>query len=203
MPFIDVGCHKGDIAAEMLSATQNGVVYGFEPIPTLFSEIVERFADDGRFKAFQIALSDSVGETSFNYVVSNPGYSGILKRRFDRLEETVELITVRKQRLDETLLDLPRVDLIKIDVEGAELLVLTGATELISKFKPIVVFEFGLGASDHYGVTPRDVFDFFAQYGMSIFLLDSYLNGASALTMQAFDEQYTSGKNFYFFSAAQ
>jgi FkbM family methyltransferase len=39
-------------------------------------------------------------------------------------------------------LDLPRVDLIKIDVEGMEMDVLTGATALIAKHRPAMVVEY-------------------------------------------------------------
>jgi FkbM family methyltransferase len=50
-----------------------------------------------------------------------------------------ELIRVR--RLDDLLANLPSARLIKIDVEGLELEVLQGATEIISKFRPVLVCE--------------------------------------------------------------
>jgi hypothetical protein len=38
-----------------------------------------------------------------------------------------------------------RVDFIKIDVEGGELLVMKGAAGIMKKYKPVVIFEHGLG----------------------------------------------------------
>lgn len=44
--------------------------------------------------------------------------------------------------MDDLMVDkLPRIDLIKIDVEGAEHLVIEGAMKTIKKFKPKILFE--------------------------------------------------------------
>lgn len=47
-------------------------------------------------------------------------------------------------RLDDCIrdLDLPRVDFVKIDVDGNEIAVLTGARETLSRFQPVVIMEF-------------------------------------------------------------
>jgi FkbM family methyltransferase len=49
-------------------------------------------------------------------------------------------------------LDLPGLDYMKIDVEGAEGLVIQGGQETIKKFKPVICFE-----HNHTTLDPRDV----------------------------------------------
>ena len=64
--------------------------------------------------------------------------------------------------------DFP-IHFMKIDVEGAELQVLRGAIQTILKYKPVIVFEHGLGAADHYGTKPEDIYDFLvSECGLSI-----------------------------------
>ncbi|NJN34834.1 MAG: FkbM family methyltransferase [Saprospiraceae bacterium] len=107
-----------------------------------------------------IAASNKIGVSDFNYVTSNPSYSGLLKRDYDKPNEIDTTISVKTELLDNIIPADISIDLIKIDVEGAELLVLEGAYKLIKKYKPIVIFECGIGASNYYGTTPSKLFDF-------------------------------------------
>jgi hypothetical protein len=130
--------------------------------------------------------------------VSNPSYSGLLKRRYDRPNEEDTLITVRTERLDDMLPAGARVDLMKIDVEGGELMVLEGAVATLRRCKPVVIFEHGLGASELYGSTPEKVFDLLESCGLQVSLLDRFMKKQPAFTREAFAEQYYQRLNYYF-----
>lgn len=195
---IDVGCHKGEILDLLLQAAPSGVHYGFEPIPALFEQLKTKYAHRENCRLLDIALSDRPGTSSFNYVVSNPSYSGLLKRRYDRDHEEDTLITVRTERLDDVLPRSQRVDLIKIDVEGGEMLVLRGAVETLAHWKPVVIFEHGLGASEMYGSSPEQLFELFAGCGLRISLLDRFLKKQEPLSKEAFAQQYYQRINYYF-----
>lgn len=65
-----------------------------------------------------VALSDAKGTSSFNYVISNPAYSGFVKRRYDRPHEADTTITVRTNLLDDLIDPGDHVSVIKVDVEG-------------------------------------------------------------------------------------
>jgi FkbM family methyltransferase len=194
---IDVGCHKGEMLDLILKYAPQGQHYCFEPLPDLFAGLLTKnYPTNCHF--YDTALSTEKGETSFNYVISNPSYSGIMRRRYDRPDEKDTTITVKTDLLDNILPpDLP-IDFIKIDVEGAEMLVLAGAKQTIARHKPIVVFEHGLGGSDIYGTTPRKVFDYFADLGLSISTLKAWLNGKPPLSMVDFEKQFYQSKNYYF-----
>lgn len=147
---------------------------------------------------FNIALSDRRGTSSFNYVVSNPSYSGLLKRHYDHPNEKDTQITVRTERLDDLIpADMP-IDLIKIDVEGGELLVLRGAAGTLRRCKPVVIFEHGLGASEMYGTTPEQVFDIFEQCGLRVSLLSRFLKKQGPLSKEDFSRHFHQKLNYYF-----
>lgn len=195
---VDVGCHKGEILDLFLQAAPQGVHFGFEPIPVLFQNLLKRYASRTNCHFYDIALSNQQGTSSFNYVVSNPSYSGLLKRRYDRPNEQDTQITVRTERLDDVLPPDFRVDLMKIDVEGGELMVLEGAVETLRRCKPVVIFEHGLGASELYGSTPEKVFDLLESCGLRVSLLDRFMKNTPPFTREEFARQYYERLNYYF-----
>ena len=91
-------------------------------------------------------------------MLTAPGFSG-LKRREMAAGEEVREITVETARLDDVLPDGFAPSLLKIDVEGAELLVLRGAAEAVARHRPMVIFEHGVGGFERYGDTPGDLHD--------------------------------------------
>lgn len=194
---IDVGCHKGEMLDLILKYAPNGQHYCFEPLPDLFQGLIQKkYPSNCHF--YDIALSRESGSTSFNYVISNPSYSGILRRRYDRPSEEDTTITVKTELLDHIIAPNIAIDFIKIDVEGAEMLVLEGAKKTIQRCKPIVVFEHGLGASDVYGTTPRQMFTFFKECNMNISLMRDWLDAKPPLSITAFEEEFNLSKNYYF-----
>ena len=91
--------------------------------------------------------------------------------------------------------------IIKVDVEGAEFLVFKGAIKTLSRHKPVIVFEHGLGAADYYGTDSDDIYELLVlQCGLRLFLMADWLKNSqkAPLTQQAFYEQFRKGKNYYF-----
>lgn len=200
---IDVGTHTGDILDVLLQQSPNGTHFGFEPIPLLYQQLQTKYSSNSNVQLFDYALCNNNGSTSFNYVTSNPSYSGIKKRNYDRKGETDTEIVVKTARLDDLLLQqTAKIDLIKIDVEGGELDVLKGASALLTRDKPVVIFECGLGGSDIYATTPAQLFQFFETHGYSISLLHTFLKNKQALTKAEFEEQYYKKLNYYFVASA-
>ncbi|MBP7273847.1 MAG: FkbM family methyltransferase [Saprospiraceae bacterium] len=194
---IDVGCHKGEVLDLMLSFAPDGKHFGFEPIPDLAAALNNKYKNSS-CSILPVALSNIKEKTSFNYVISNPSYSGLLKRTYDRKHETDTLIEVQTDLLDNILPSDYHVDLIKIDVEGGELLVLQGARKTLLKYKPFVIFEHGLGASDIYESFPEKVYILFDEMGMQINILRNFLYGKKPLTKAEFEMQFYKKQNYYF-----
>lgn len=196
---VDIGSHSGEILQEMLRRSPQGRHSAFEPLPQFYQSLRERFRDNDNVAIYCVALSDRIGEATFQHVVTNPAYSGLRRRRYDRPDERVEEITVRTAPLDSILPPSLDIHFIKIDVEGAELQVLRGAVGTLRRCRPLIVFEHGLGAADYYGTASENVYDLLsAECGLDISLIESWLANAPPLSRQAFSEQFHSGANYYF-----
>jgi len=193
--FVDIGCHKGDFLLEAVKFAPKGSHVGFEPIPYLYKNLVLNFGKTNDIR--QLGLSNERGETTFNYVKSNPMYSGIKKRNYPG-KESIEEITITIDTLDNQLFEAIRIDLIKIDVEGAELNVLKGGIKTISKFNPVIVFECELGASDIYDATPVEMWNFFDEVKYSIYTLKNFIESPSPLSQSEFEETFNTKSEHYF-----
>ena len=198
---VDIGCHKGEMLDEILKFAPKGEHYCFEPIPNFYEALPARYPTNCHF--YQLGLSDEKGETNFNYVITNPAYSGFQKRQYDKANEQDTLITVKTDLLDAVIPNDVQIDFIKIDVEGAEYQVLRGAINTLNRCKPIVVFEHGLGAADVYGTRPEHIFDLFKDCDMRISTMKKWLDGDVGFTRSEFIAQFEQSKNYYFIAYAE
>lgn len=195
---IDIGAHKGEVLDIMMKYAPQGLHYAFEPIPDMYQGLQNKYSNNTHCRIFDYALSNNAGTATFNYVVSNPSYSGLIKRKYDRENEQDTLIEVKTELLDKVLPEGYVPHLVKIDVEGGELLVLEGAVETLKRYKPTIIFEHGLGASDVYGSTPDKVFALLASCGLRVSTMKRWLNNKPCLTAQQFAAHYHKQKDYYF-----
>lgn len=194
---IDIGCHKGKILDRILSLSPGGHHWAFEPLPELFQYLQKKY-EQKRVIVSPFALSDSEGEAGFKYIKNSPGYSGFRKRVYHIPFPEIEDITVAKTTLDKVIPAGIHIDLIKLDVEGAELEVLKGAGQTIKRNKPVIIFEHGKGAAPFYHTKPEDVFDLVTSYGMQIHTMKSWLDKKAALNRESFIKQFCKETNYYF-----
>ncbi|MCX6306625.1 MAG: FkbM family methyltransferase [Bacteroidetes bacterium] len=196
---IDIGCHKGEILDLMIKWAPGGKKYGFEPIPELFQFLTGKYSGDPRIVISATALYDQTGTTTFQHVLNAPAYSGIKKRKYVGKNVDIDQITVQTGLLDDAIPGDLHVDLVKIDVEGAELRVMKGGIATLRRCKPVVIFEFGLGAADFYDSKPNDLHALLTrECGMKISTLKGYLRQAPALTETQFRDMFENGSEYYF-----
>lgn len=193
---IDVGCHKGEILEVILKLAPHGKHFAFEPIPQMFQGLNSKFSE--KVTLYNVALSDEEGKTTFNYVKNAPAYSGLKQRKYAVDNPDIQKINVKLNKLDKLIPSDTKIDMIKIDVEGAEFGVLKGAFETIKRDQPLVLFEFGLGASEFYGTHPKDIFDFFESCEMKIFKLKDFMNDENPLSLEELTTTYNKNKEYYF-----
>ena len=142
-------------------------------------------------KIAQISIDNNTKITIEDY----PGAYSFIPQSID---EEIVTIEVQLDTLDNQIGDHDRVDLIKIDVEGAEFGVLKGAVNVIDKFHPVIVFEHGIGASDHYDTSPEDVFNFFESINYQIFTLKDFIENIGPLEVAEFVDCYKTNREYYF-----
>jgi FkbM family methyltransferase len=194
---IDVGANEGDVLKHLCRFAPQGKHFAFEPIPHLYEHLVH--TKNANTSVYNMALSNVSGESTFNYVITNPSYSGLQKRKYANANEKDTLITVKTERLDTVIPKNIHIHFIKIDVEGGEYQVLLGAKETITRCRPIIVFEHGLGASDCYGTTPEQVFNFLHdECGMQINLMKRWLKNEPPLDIKQFRKIFDANSDYYF-----
>jgi FkbM family methyltransferase len=193
---LDIGASAGEVLKEMVRLAPRGTHFAFEPLPDFYETLVKRFPN---VRVHNVALSDTTEEfTPFQHVVSNPAYSGLRRRRYDRPEERVEEIVVRTARLDELIPQDLHVHFVKIDVEGGEFQVLKGGVGTVRRNRPFIVFEFGLGGADWYGVQPEDMYRMLSGSGLDVSLISDWLSGNTPLGEREFAAEFHEYRNYYF-----
>jgi FkbM family methyltransferase len=200
---VDVGAHAGDILEMLLEQAPEGSHYAFEPLPGYAAALRRKYRRRANVHVFDCALGDADGVTAFHHDRVRPAYSGLrpLRRAGDR--GAVDVIHVAQRRLDDVIPEGVPIRFVKIDVEGAELLVLRGAMRLLARHRPVVLFEFGRSAGQAYGTDPAEVVNLFANLGMQISSLVGYAEGAAPLDRDEVRRQYLSGSNWYFVAHAE
>jgi len=136
---IDVGGHIGSFLRLLKKYAPKGQHAVFEPSPTKSGWLKSRFPD---IKVFPYAVSDKTGWAVFEEHFAKSGYSA-LQRGAAMVGAECATYEVETRRLDDVLLDMERIDLIKLDIEGGELAALRGAVGKIKTCNPAIIFECG------------------------------------------------------------
>ncbi len=195
---IDVGCFRGEILQTMISVAPTARHKAFEPVPQQYAFLKEQYGHQADI--FPFALGGENKKTTFHHVVSNPTYSGLRQRQY-KGEETINEIDVEVRKMDDVIAPELPVSLIKIDVEGGEFDVLRGATAILKKWHPYIIFEHGLGGADKYGIKPGDVYDLLVHtLGYRVCLMGDFLKdeNTKGFSRTAFEEQFWKGTDCYF-----
>ena len=194
--FVDVGSHKGEVLSMALKIAPKGDHYAFEAIPAFFDKLSAEFKNYAYLQ--NVAVTNYVGTTMFNFVESNPSLSGIKQRDYPKSEKISE-INLKTTTLDRALSNAQRVDLIRIDVEGGEYDVIDGAKQTIFKHQPIILFEHQQGAADYYDANPDKIWDILIdQLGMKLYTLNSYLESKKPITKSMLQLLFDTGQETLF-----
>jgi FkbM family methyltransferase len=87
-------------------------------------------------------------------------------------EVTSNAESIRCVSLDDLIrrrdLALSRLDVVKMDIEGAELSALRGMQETIAQFRPKIIMELNRPALEYFGKTTNNIWDFFCNISYKI-----------------------------------
>jgi len=144
--FIDIGAHIGrySLLGSKLVGSE-GFVIALEPVPETYATLRENLRSNNVINVVALPIAAWSSNCVLEIFVP-PGRSGssaIVTRHFTGLEFKGRRISVKAIALDNLVEDLrvSRVDLIKIDAEGAELEIIKGSLDIIRKYRPAIIAE--------------------------------------------------------------
>lgn len=150
----DVGAYNGCSIKTLRRDFPKARIYSFEPSPKEFQQVKEVADHDGNAEAYQLALSDKPGEMEF-HLHGGPWTNSLLKMHKEAAkwvgpgDKHVEELFSEKEavQVPVTTVDLfckkhqiDRINLLKVDAQGADLQVLKGASQMISEGKIDVIY---------------------------------------------------------------
>jgi len=143
MTFLDVGANIGYftlLAARLVQ--ESGHVYAFEPNPGNCVSLRRSLAENG-FNHVTV-FQNAVAEKAQTLIFSGGGAdsNGRIINESEPMAQEFALPRVEAVVLDDVLADAARIDVIKMDIEGAEPRAWEGMQQLIAKHRPVLVMEF-------------------------------------------------------------
>lgn len=192
--IFDIGANIGWYSLVLSKKFPLSAIHSFEPLPETFASFVTNismnqaekvisnnfgFSNEAKTLKFYTSLHTSVSNSSQNITDDN-----------QVTETECKVVTLDSY----AYLNNISVDVIKCDVEGAELFVFQGGLQTIEKFKPIVFTEMLRKWSAKFGYHPNDIIDLFTTLGYQCF--SNKGNHQLSITKEVTDS--TINTNFFF-----
>ena len=172
----DVGANRGDFTVLFSNIVgPTGSVHAFEPVPSTFAGLDNRIKAECRFQNVAIsnnAVGDTPGVVQIQVPAGDSGQASLKNHTiasWSRPER--EVFDCSVVTLDSYVAEhkIDRVDLIKVDVEGAELWVFRGARQTMDRFRPIIHAECLPSWTGSFDYTPVDLVSFLRNQGYVYF----------------------------------
>jgi len=172
----DIGAYLGVYALTASRIALEGSVHTFEPDPRSARRLARAIEDNGlqNVHLCQCAVAEKQGEFRLalqDYPPQSLLQAPLLSHQFP--DEHVKTISVSVRTVDEYCgaKGIRNVNLIKIDVEGAELLVLRGASNTIAASRPELMVELHEKQSQSFGYSVQDTINHLHMLKYEIFYI--------------------------------
>lgn len=173
--IFDIGANIGAWSLVLSEAVgENGRVFAYEPTLTTYETFSRNVALNsiGNIAACRYALSNTNNKIKLYHDID------CSRNSLGHTRTTLDVLAyeeVRARTLDDLVSEhaLERLDFIKIDVEGAEPLVLEGARRTLKRFKPTILFEVNPGALAELGFQHDSAWQILSDLGYRFYDLRS------------------------------
>jgi FkbM family methyltransferase len=166
--ILDVGANIGAMSLSYAQKFPAATIYSFEPTDSAWAKLQDNLALNPTLAPRIHSIKCFVGASSeknsslqaySSWPLINTG-SSIHPMHGGKIQSADNTPTIS---LDDFVYrhQISHVDFIKIDTDGHELAVLLGGKELITKFRPSIIFEIGLYIIQEHNQTIDMFFDFF------------------------------------------
>lgn len=167
---LDVGANIGIyslIAGKKIGA--KGKVYGFEPADIAFEKFQYHIDLNGLKNIVPIksGVSNYTGKSEFN-ICEDDAFNSLGDKP---LKEIISKKTIDIVSIDDFVLhnNINKVDIIKVDTEGAEFLVFEGAKKTLQKDKPSLFFEYNPEAIEGFDNDSINLINLLRAFGYSLY----------------------------------
>lgn len=194
---IDAGAGYGDYATSIALEAPLAIVYAFEPTLEVYRALdknVQRNELSDRVFCCQVALADRKGVLGL--ASTTAGNNLILDNSRGQIPHEMVSVTTLDHFLKSE--KVSRVDFIKADVEGAELLMLRGAVTSLKRFKPHLLLEIVPVCLERMNQSVGELLDFLVDLG---YKNCAYFNEKKKLTLEKTErlkKSFPQAYNFFF-----
>jgi FkbM family methyltransferase len=193
---IDVGGNVGSYTKALLLEFETQIIV-FEPNEKNYLTLLEMFAENKSVKLENLALSDKSGVATLHADLDGSGLASLTKRRLDHhgipFDFSEQVKTVRFEDYWRDKLGSPEISLLKLDIEGHELIALHGLGNAINHIE-LIQFEFG-GCNIDTRSYFQDFWYFFTQHSFEIFRLGPL--GLQKIETYSEKDEYFSTTNYF------
>lgn len=178
MVIFDVGAYIGEVTKIYIGLFPCAKIFCFEPFDDSFQKL-ERLSNNKLVHPYQMAVSDHIGKIKlyvnedltcnsfFPRPKGGPTYYPRKAEHIDQIEvDTITIDTFCERK------KIEQIDILKLDVEGAEMRVLKGACDKLSKHAISLIYtEVMFTAHYEGGCMFHELTGFLEQYGYTLFNL--------------------------------
>jgi FkbM family methyltransferase len=139
--IFDIGANRGNTVIKYANLFPTAKIYAFEPFVGTFEILKDNVKDISNINIFNFAIAEKIGETVF-YSNKNEDTNSILSSSKIGLSSDEQVKTIGQTIVNTETIDsfcsihkIDKIDILKMDIQGAELLALKGAIKLLEEKK--------------------------------------------------------------------
>lgn len=186
---IDVGANIGATSIPLAKHFTEARFFLFEPHPIIFKDLKNNISFNklSNIEAYNIAITNHSDPFLPFYAQKSGNNLGISSFTLNYDIEDYDVIQVECKSLDSIFNSELQIKVIKIDTQGHELNVLLSAKNLISKHRPIIIFEYEseyCEQSNHETGTKEKILNFFEPLNYELYMIDKNSKFFPKLTLK-------------------
>lgn len=189
--FFDIGANSGYFSVLASSIATNGVIHAFEPVKKTYNFFKKTIGLNQieNIKLNNTCVGDKKGLVSF-YVDESSDVSSLNKTSY---QKKTKLAKCRMVRLVDYCREnnIKKIDIMKVDTEGAEKDILFNSKKILLKYRPILIVEFSSETARAFDYHPNELYDFLHEIGYRIY---SFKDGRLQLQQK---QEYYQAQDLY------
>jgi FkbM family methyltransferase len=174
MTCFDAGANIGAVTTHLAkNVGPAGQVHAFEPVPSVRARLEKNVTRNGRERIVSVhplALSNVTGHAELAAAAIDADNQGLASLVAHENERLIQSLTVQTVTLDDFVAErgIDRIDFMKIDIQGAEILLVEGGRQTLTTLAPDLILEVSPDDMAGIGKTSKDLLATLEAYGYQI-----------------------------------